>query len=1147
MTQNRIEDVWPLSPLQEGLLFHARYDERARDLYVEQRVLDLAVPLDAAALRASWQALLDRHASLRARFRQPAGLRRLVQVIAGGVALPWTELDLSDRPAAEADAEAARLAEAERERGFDVSVPPLLRLVLVRLNDTRYRLVFTMHHLVLDGWSLPILFQELSEVYAAGGDASVLPPVTPYRDYLAWLGGRDADAARTAWADALDGVTEPTLVAPADPAAEPVPPDHVVEALGDEAADALREAARAHGLTPNTVVQAAWGLVIGKLTGRRDVVFGATVSGRPAELPGVERMLGLFINTVPVRVELDPARTLADTLAALQARQTALMDHQHLGLAEIRRAAGRGAVFDTILVYENFLRDAPRPESPGGLEVTDVDGSDAAHYPLILAVLPDSRMSLRLDYRPDVFDEPTARTLLGRVVRVLKQIAADPDVRVSGLDVLSVEERRLVVEGWNATACAVPGGSLVELFEGQASRTPGAVAVVDGGVSWTFAELDARANGVARGLSGRGVGRGSLVGVRSQRSAGLVATLLGVLKAGAAYVPLDVSHPEERLARIVAEAGASVVLTDADTFEPTGEGPHTPVGAEDLAYVMYTSGSSGVPKGVAVTHGNVAAFALDRAWREDVVECVLVQANHAFDASTYEIWVPLLRGGRLVIAPPGEVDAAERGRLIAEHGVTNVHATAGLFRVLAEQSPEVFAGVREVSTGGDVVSSSAIRALLEAHPGLVVRSTYGPTETTAFATHVPFTDDGEVPASVPIGRPLDNTRMYVLDEFLRPAAPGVVGELYIAGEGVARGYAGRPVLTAERFVANPFGGSRRMYRTGDLARWTPGGQLAFEGRADEQVKIRGFRIEPAEVEAVLAAHENVVQAAVIAREDQPGVKRLVAYIVGDADETALRQFATDRLPEYMVPAAFVSLDAIPVTRNGKLDRAALPAPAFAGTSSGRGPATPTEEVLCGLFAEVLGLASVGAEDSFFELGGDSLLAMRLIARIRAVLGVEVSIRDLFAAATVAGMARTVQDEQGGKRAALTARERPEIVPPSFAQRRMWFLNRLEEAGAGAGYTVPLALRLSGEVDTAALQAALADVAERHESLRTIFPDVEGEPRQEILSGAVGRPPFAVSQVGEAELPAAAAEEMGRGFDLSSEPPWRARLLVVSAT
>ncbi|MEU9560406.1 condensation domain-containing protein, partial [Streptomyces fumanus] len=469
---------------------------------------------------------------------------------------------------------------------------------------------------------------------------------------------------------------------------------------------------------------------------------------------------------------------------------------------------------------------------------------------------------------------------------------------------------------------------------------------------------------------------------------------------------------------------------------------------------------------------------------------------------------------------------------------------SGLFRVLAEQSPEIFTGVREVLTGGDVVSASAIRTLLASHPGLVVRTTYGPTENTAFTTHLPFTSGDEVPASVPIGRPMDNTRTYVLDGFLRPVAPGVAGELYLAGEGVARGYAGRAGLTAERFVACPFGeAGERMYRTGDLARWSADGVLEFAGRVDEQVKIRGFRIEPAEVEAVLAAHESVRQAAVIAREDQPGVKRLVAYVVGEVDEEELRRYVAEKLPEYMVPSAFVELDAIPLTRNGKLDRAALPVPDLAGRTTGRAPATPTEEVLCGLFAEVLGLERVGADDSFFALGGDSLVAMRLIARVRSVLDAEVSVRDLFTDPTVEGLARIADRVRGaGERPALVVRQRPDTVPLSYAQQRMWFLNGLE---TGAGYSVPLTVRLSGELDVEALELALGDIADRHEGLRTRFPAVDGNPYQEVLRGAAGRPALRIDRIEDAALDAAIVDELARGFDLAVELPWRVSLLVLS--
>ncbi|MFC5752657.1 non-ribosomal peptide synthetase, partial [Actinomadura rugatobispora] len=1145
MTGSALAEVWPLSPLQEGLLFHARYDEGARDVYVGQRALDLTGPLDAAVLRASWEALLDRHASLRAGF-QRRGSGVPVQVVVRGVALPWRAEDLSDLDEEAAEREARRLAAEERDRRFDLAAPPLLRLLLIGFGPRRHRLVITTHHLVMDGWSMPVLVRELTQVYAAGGDAGGLPPVTPYRDYLAWLARQDKDAARRAWSEELAGVTGPTLVAPADPGREPVLPHHVIAPVDAALTEALRETARRHALTLNTVVQGAWAVLVGLLAGRRDVVFGATVAGRPADLPGVEHMLGLFINTVPVRVGLDPSRPVAEMLAEVQIRQAELFDHQYLGLADIQRAAGPGATFDTLVVYESYPRSPDGPPRLGDVELGGAGSVDASHYPLTLVATPGDRLELQIDYRPDMFDAATAQALAGRLTRVLAQMAADPEVRVGDLEVLGEAERHQVLVEWNDTARPLPDVSVAGLFERRAAESPDAVAVVSGDVELTYAELNDRANGLAHALVRRGVRPGDLVGVLMERSADLIVALLAVLKAGAAYVPL-----EERRRAVAAETGVSVVLTGEDLIEePRPDGPDVHVSADSLAYVMYTSGSTGVPKGVAVTHANVVAFCEDGSWTDEVVERVLVQANHAFDASTYELWVPLLRGGRLVVVPPGEVDAVERGRLIAEHGVTNVHATAGLFRVLAEQSPEIFAGVREVSTGGDVVSSAAIRALLQEHPGMVVRTTYGPTENTAFTTQLAFTDAESVPASVPIGVPMDNTRAYVLDEFLRPVPPGVVGELYLAGAGLARGYVGRAGLTAERFVACPFS-SGRMYRTGDLARWNFAGVLEFAGRLDEQVKIRGFRIEPGEIEAFLAAHEQVGQVAVIAREDQPGVKRLVAYVVpanGRCDEGVLREYMAEGLPEYLVPAAVVALDRLPVTVNGKLDRAALPAPDLAGPRDGRGPATPTEEVLCGLFAEVLGLETVGAESSFFELGGDSLLAMRLVARVRAVLEAEVSIRQMFAAPTVAGMAGLIDGERpGGARAELVVRERPEVLPLSYAQQRMWFVNRLEAAGAGAAYNIPLPLRLTGDLDIAALEAALGDVADRHESLRTIFPAVHGVPHQEILEGAVGRPRLAVSEIAEDGLPEALAAEMRRGFDLARDLPWRTTLLALSPT
>ncbi|MQY03033.1 non-ribosomal peptide synthetase [Actinomadura macrotermitis] len=1163
MTQLDVEDLWPLSPLQEGLLFHALYD--SADPYAGQRVLDLHGPLDPAVLRASAQALVDRHPHLRAGFQQIGGIDRPVQVIVKRAEAPWREADLSALDGAAATAAAEREAAAELAAGFDPAEPPLLRFLLLRLGEHRHRLVFTVHHLLLDGWSQPMFLRELFTVLRADGDASGLKPVPSYRDYLAWLGRQDRDAARAAWRAELAGTGEPTLVAEPGPARAPAAAERATATVPAGPAAALRAFAREHGLTVNTVVQAAWALVVARLSGRDDVVFGAVVAGRPPELPGVEDMMGLFINTVPVRVPLDPSATVAELLHDLQARQTALMDHQYLGLSEIQRLAGPGAVFDTIVAYESYPLDPAGPAGPGSdLTIVPAGGKEATHYPLALAVVPaPDGLLLRVTYRPGVFTGGLAEELAPMLATVLDRIVAAPDARVGTIGILRDDT---ALNGWNATATATPRGSLVDVFQERAARHPDRVAV-DAAVTLTYAELDARSDRLAGALTALGTGPGDLVGVLMDRSAALVVAQLGVLKTGAAYVPLDTANPPGRLRAVAAEAGLRVLLADSagaghplaregglDVVQVTdsafAEGPRAtgrPVPPDALAYVMYTSGSTGTPKGVANTHRNVVDFCADPVWRDEVTRSVLFQANHAFDASTYELWVPLTRGGRVVVAPAGDLGTPERRAVVSGGGVTNVHATAGLFAALAEQDPGLFTGVLEASTGGDVVSAAAVRTLLDAHPGLVVRTTYGPTETTAFATHQPFTAGDTVPDPVPIGRPLANTRLHVLDGFLRPVPPGVPGELYIAGTGLARGYLGRPGPTAERFVASPFDQGERMYRTGDLVRRDADGSLAFLGRSDTQVKLRGFRIEPSEIEAVLADHPEVRRAVVLPRTDGAGRKQLVAYVTpATAPAAELREHVADRLPDYMVPAAVIALPELPLTANGKLDRAALPAPDFGGLATGREPRTPVEEALCSLFAEVLRLPRVGADDGFFDLGGDSLLAMRLVARIRAVLDTEVTIRQLFAAATPAAVARLAAGDGGAAaRRPLTAGPRPDPVPLSFGQARMWFLNRLQD-GRGV-YNMPLALRLSGDLDRAALAAALGDVADRHETLRTVFPDRDGVPAPRVLDGPEGRPALVVAETAEADLPGLLAAETARPFDVGTETPLRARLHVLSPT
>ncbi|MGP2443021.1 condensation domain-containing protein, partial [Streptomyces sp. JW3] len=607
-----LAEVWPLSPLQEGLLFHTSFDTGGPDVYALQTVISIDGPLDPERFRASWQALLNRHAALRASFHQRKS-GAPVQLIAHEVDLPWQTTDLSDLAEAEQTAEAAALAARERAHRLDVTVAPLLRLLLIRLTDERHQLVLTTHHLLLDGWSMPVLLAELAEIYAAGGEARTLPPAAAYRDYLAWLSRQDKDAARAAWQRELAGTDGPTLVAAEDRRrAAVLPREHTLD-MSETATATLTGLAREHGLTVNTVVQGAWALVLARLTRRADVVFGATVAGRPPELPGVETMVGLLINTLPVRVRLQPEQSVLDMLGALQERQTALLSHQHLGLAEVQRVAGPGAGFDTLVVYESFPR---APEKPDRRETYTISGGatqQATNYPLTVGVTPHDRLRIELAYRPDLFDEEQADRIGRRLVRVLEQIAADPRARLSDIDVLIAGERALVVGEWNDTNRPVGSATVPELFTGWAVRAPESVAVRCGSETLSYGELEARANQLARFLRGQGVGTESRVGLRLARGVDMVVAVLGVWKAGAAYVPLDPEYPADRLAFMVADSGAALVIdeewlagaAEAITAE-SGERLDVSFDADRLAYVIYTSGSMGRPKGVAVAHAGVA-------------------------------------------------------------------------------------------------------------------------------------------------------------------------------------------------------------------------------------------------------------------------------------------------------------------------------------------------------------------------------------------------------------------------------------------------------------------------------------------------------------------------------------------------------------
>ncbi|MEV7770270.1 amino acid adenylation domain-containing protein [Kitasatospora sp. NPDC086791] len=1147
-------------------------------LYNLPFALRLRGELDTAALRAATADVVARHEALRTVFPVAGGVP-VQRILPAEEAQPrFLAVDL-----APADYPAHRDAAAAET--FDLSCELPIRVTVFTLSPTEHVLLVVLHHIAGDGWSLGPLLRDLATAYRArltgrGPDWEPLP--VQYADYALWqrdLLGDEHDPesllARqlTYWRAALADLPE-ELELPAD-RPRPTTPTGAADAVdlsyGADLHTALLDLARAHRTTLFTVLQAGLAALFTRLGAGTDIPLGTAVAGRSD--PALDDLVGFFVNSLVLRADTSGDPSFADLLGRVREAQLDAFAHQDVPFERLveelnpARALGRHPLFQTLLVVQNAGKaelDLPGLESapePIGLRVAKFDlniGITEQHGP----DGAPAGLSGSIEYAADRYDHATVTALIDRLGRVLAGAAADPHAPIGTLDVLAPEERTRILTGWNATGVPRPAGTLPERFERQADRTPDAVALAHDGGTLRYAELDARANRLAHHLTTLGVGTETPVAMLMERSVDLVVATLAILKAGGCYVPMHTSLPPERMAAVLADTGAPVLLTDradpgfphhAVVVRPGEESaspahrPGVPVHPDQLAYVMYTSGSTGRPKGVAVRHRDVADLAADRRWQDGRHRRVLLHSPHAFDAATFELWTPLLAGGTVVVAPPGPLDAAALRAVTTRHQVTAAWLTKGLFDVIAEEAPGTLGALRVVCTGGDAASPTLVRRVLDACPGLVVANGYGPTETTTFATHHTLTAADLDGPHVPIGRPLDNTRAYVLDARLRPVPPGVPGELYLAGAGLARGYLGRPGLTAERFVACPYGTADRMYRTGDLVRLRADGAIEFLGRIDGQIKLRGFRIEPGEIEAALARHPAVRQVVVLAREDRPGDTRLVAYCTTEtapdaAPEAAtaaatdavtpadLRAFASASLPAYMVPSAVVLLDALPLNANGKVDRRALPAPDHAADSSGRAPRDDRERALCALFGELLGLDDITIDDDFFALGGHSLMATRLVGRARAELGVELAIGDLFRTPTVAGLAGRLTGP-AAVRPVPRPGPRPERVPLSAAQRRLWFVARSE--GPAATYNITLALRLRGTLDPAALEAALGDVVRRHEALRTVFAEQDGTPHQLVLDG----PAAALLTVTDRPV-----DELARHtFDLATDLPLHAYL------
>src|SRR5919109_2303073 len=1037
-----IESIYPLSPMQQGMLFHALYAPES-GVYCEQMSCSLNGNLNVSAFKQAWQQVVQRYPALRTLFvwrhrKEP------LQVVRARVTLPWVEEDWRGCSPLERHGRLEAFLEADRARGFDLGQAPLMRCALLREAEDAYRFVLGFHHLLMDGWSLSLVLKEILafyESYCRGRELSLESP-RPYRGYIAWLRQQDLAQAEEFWREALRGLTAPTPLPIGRSAGALLEgaPRYAEQGLELSAAvtGRLRALARGQHLTLNTLVQGAWAVLLSRYSSEEEVVFGVTVSGRPAELAGVEAMVGLFINTLPVRVQVPREARLVPWLEQLQGQQVEREQYAYSPLVALQGGSEvpRGVpLFESLVVFENYPVQSSLIELRNGVEIQELRMVERTNYPLtVVAGIVGAQLGLKVVYDGGRFEGATITRLGAHFQNLLRGIVEDPGRRLGELPLLSAAEREQLLVGWNATATDYPQERCIhELFELQVERSPEACAVVYEEQHLTYRALNARANQLAHTLQALGVGPEQRVGIGLERSAELVVGLLGVLEAGGAYVPLDPSYPPERLAFMLEDAQPQVLLSQgslAPILPPTPAqvlcldreweqivqaspaNPLSRVQPQNLAYVIYTSGSTGRPKGVQISHHSLGNFLHAIGQRPGLTEhdILLAVTTLSFDIAALELYLPWVVGAQMVlVSREAAADGAQLVECLNRTGATVLQATPATWRLLLAAGWEGGQQLK-ILCGGEALPWALAHQLLER--GACVWNLYGPTETTVWSAACQVSSPliPSIPeVSEPIGRPIANTQAYLLDPHLCPVPLGVAGELYLGGAGVARGYWERPDSTAERFIPNPFSAlpGARLYRTGDLARYRSEGSLEFLGRMDHQVKVRGFRIELGEIEACLGRHPGVEEVVVLAREDSPGEKRLVAYVVGAGGESkALRGYLRAKLPPYMVPAVFMGLEALPLTPNGKVDRKALPAPERGGEEGYVAPRTPTEERLAGIWAEVLRVERVGRHDNFFALGGDSILSIQIVAQAQQA-GLQLTPKQLFQHQSIAELGAVV--------------------------------------------------------------------------------------------------------------------------------------------
>ncbi|MBZ9779961.1 non-ribosomal peptide synthase/polyketide synthase [Pseudomonas sp. REP124] len=1193
---NPIEDIYPLSPLQQGMLFHSLLHEDS-GVYLMQDRYRIGGAIDEAAFLESWRQVVALHPSLRASFQWKTQ-KQPVQVIHREVKVPLDTIDLRGLTADEQEARIRTLLADEQKVGFNLSKPPLIRFRLVRLGDESYEFIRSFHHILMDAWCISLVTVDFLKVYEAlcNDREPQLKAPRPFRDYIQWLQRQDASKAEQFWRGQLQGLNAPTPLtvdngATRDRYTDAVLVDDQLVRLSEQETQALATFCRSNRITPNTFFQGAWSLLLSRYSGQRDVLFGVTVAGRPAELTGVAEMIGLFINTLPLRVSVDPDANLGLWLSALQGLNVDMRDYEHTPLTDIQGWSDfpRGeTLFDSILVFENAPIDEQILEGGFQFSLDGMDHSVHTHYGLTVVILPETELGIRVSYDRERFDAATVERVLGHLASLVRGMLAAPNATLGSFELLASDERQQLLGEWAVNPHEFPlGKSYAQLFADQVAQRGDQVAAICDGESLTYAELDRRANRLAHALREAGAGEDQLVALVAPRGLPLLTMMIAVFKAGAAMLPLEVNHPPERLREIlklsqapllVASEGCSGLLDQllsgldqapnalfAEACWQAGNDAPLPLlgGPDSLAYVLFTSGSTGTPKGVMIEQrgmlnnifGKVPALGLSADDR------IPQTASVAFDISVWQFLAAPVLGATVQILPDEVAHDPQRLlQVLASERLSVLEIVPSLMRTLLALCPcdLQLPDLRWVLPTGEALPPTVARDWFARFPGIALMNAYGPAECADDVAFQPIFEAPDADVShMPIGQPTANNRLYVLDEALRPVPVGVAGEICVGGVGVGRGYLHDPQRTANAFIDHPTLDGR-IYRTGDLGRWRADGVIEYLGRRDQQVKLRGHRIELTEIEHRLAQHSNVREAAVLLRENSVGEAWLVAYWSAHDEalgSDGLSEHLRGQLPPYMVPAAFVCLERLPLNANGKVDRKALAAQELnwqAETEESIAPRNELEAAVAKVWAEVLGRDSVGVEDNFFTLGGHSLLATQIVARLRAHFKLELPLRVLFEQPTVALLALAIAARQAQATTPQSAtsqgpkaQPRPAVLPLSFSQQRLWFIEQLTPGTTL--FNIPFALQLKGELNVEALHASLNDLLARHEILRTGIRSADGVPCQHISAALNIELPFddlsaLATTAREGAQFNALQETFEQPFDLSHPPLLRARLL-----